>query len=90
MEGNSAMSAQQATQEPTAYDKAAKAISEGRAHAHALWVLLGDERERDLYALKPEQWEGPGEYQRVRFDDGRDVFVYIPVAKPSFRTGEQQ
>lgn len=40
---------------------------------HPLWVLLGAESARDGYALKPSPWEGPGEYQRVVYPDGRDV-----------------
>lgn len=60
------------------YDDAASAIKAGEAEAHALWVLLSDEHERDAYALKPAPWEGPGEYQRVTYADGRDVFVRVP------------
>ena len=59
----------------TAYEEAARAIAEGRAEGHALWVLLSDEHERDGYWLKPMPWEGPGEYQSVRYHDGRAGFV---------------
>ena len=59
------------------FNEARKAIFSGRAQAHELWVLLSDERQRDGYALKPSPWEGPGEYQRVTFDDGRNVLVRV-------------
>jgi hypothetical protein len=69
-----------------AYREAKKAIAEGRATGHALWVLLSDEHQRDGYALKPIPWEGAGEYQHVTFDDGRDGFVRIPGVDPSLPT----
>lgn len=52
------------------YDEACKAIAEGTAVPHALWILVSDEHQRDAYCLKPSPWEGPGEYQRVTFGDG--------------------
>lgn len=61
------------------YDEARQAIQDGRAVPHALWVLLSKESDRDGYALKPIPWEGPGEYQHVKFD-GEDCgrFVRLP------------
>jgi hypothetical protein len=38
---------------------------------HALWVIVTDQHQRDGYWLMPLQWEGPGEYQHVTLDDGR-------------------
>jgi len=64
-----------------AYHQAAKAIAAGEAEAYALWVLLSDEHQRDGYGLKPMPWEGPGEYQHVKYGDGRDGFVRIPGCK---------
>ena len=61
-----------------AYEMAARAIRAGQAKPHHLWMLLSRESDRNGYALKPVQWEGPGEYQRVVFDDGRDVLVRLP------------
>lgn len=61
----------------TGFEQAAKAIAEGQAQAHALWVLLSDPSQRDGYWLKPLVWEGPGEYQRVSFTDGRNGFVRV-------------
>lgn len=60
------------------FDEAVAAVVAGSAKANALWCLLSKESERDGYALKPVPWEGPGEYQSVSFDDGRDVYVRIP------------
>lgn len=60
------------------FDEAVAAVIAGTAKAHALWVILSKESDRDGYALKPAPWEGSGEYQRVAFNDGRDVFVRIP------------
>ncbi|WP_320196262.1 hypothetical protein RMR10_004450 [Agrobacterium rosae] len=57
-----------------------EAIARGDAQAHALWVLLSNETDRDGFWLKPLEWEGSGEYQRVSFRDGRNGFV---------KTGEQ-
>lgn len=71
------------TAAPTAgYDEAAAAIRTGQATAGSLWVLLTDEHERDAYWLKPLVWEGPGEYQRVSYTDGRDGFVRLPNYRP--------
>ena len=44
---------------------------------HTLWVLLQSKQDRDGYALKPDPWEGPGEYQQVTYSDGRDVLVKV-------------
>lgn len=60
------------------FDEAAAAIRAGKATPGALWVLLSDEHERDSFWLKPMPWEGPGEYQRVGYDDGRNGFVRLP------------
>lgn len=60
------------------FDEARKAIVSGKAHSHALWIIMSDEHQRDGYALKPLIWEGTGEYQRVTFGDGRDGFVRLP------------
>lgn len=65
----------QAAPQTTGYDEASRAIAAGQAEAHALWVLLSDEHERDGHWLKPMPWEGPGEYQRVSYVDGRNGFV---------------
>ena len=59
------------------YEEARTAIGNGVAKAHALWLLLAAEADRDGYALKPLIWEGPGEYQRVTFSDGRDGLVRV-------------
>jgi hypothetical protein len=69
-----------------AYDAATRAIRDGKAKAHALWVLLSAESDRDGYALKPIPWEGSGEYQRVTYDDGRDGFVRIPEGRQALPT----
>ncbi len=72
-----------------AFNDARRDIAAGRARAHALWVLLSREDERDGYWLKPMPWEGPGEYQHVSYADGREGFVRLPdwqslpVAKPA-------
>ncbi|QIG72965.1 hypothetical protein EVB98_043 [Rhizobium phage RHph_N3_2] len=63
--------------ESEAHKEAMREIHAGRARGHALWVILTDEHQRDRFALKPSPWEGPGEYQRVSFDDGRDVFIKV-------------
>lgn len=59
------------------YKEAARAISAGRASAAALWVILSEESQRAGCMLKPMPWEGPGEYQRVTYADGRDGFVRL-------------
>lgn len=59
------------------YDEAIRAITEGRAEPRALWVLVKDERTRDGYALKPDPWEGSGEYQHVEID-GRSRLIRLP------------
>lgn len=79
-------SAADAGSKSSAYDDAAKAIAAGEAEGRALWVLLSDEHQRDGHWLKPMPWEGSGEYQHVRFADGRDGFVRIPNGKRSLRT----
>lgn len=63
------------------FAEAAKAIEAGHAEARALWVLLAKEDERDGYDLKPMPWEGPGQYQRIVYANGRDGFVRLPVCK---------
>lgn len=64
------------------FDSALKAIRAKQAEPHALWVLLREESERDGYAIKPAPWEGPGEYQHVRyFDERGSVFVFLPTDK---------
>lgn len=63
---------------PAMHTEAMVAIRAGTAKAKALWVLLSDEHERDGYALRPLRWEGPGEYQHVEFDDGRNGLVKLP------------
>lgn len=65
------------------YQEARKAIEEGRATPHALWVLLSNESDRDGYALKPRPWEGPGEYQHVKFLGEYGHFVRLPSNAPS-------
>lgn len=60
------------------FNEAKAAIAAGNAKAHALWVLISNEHDREGYALKPSPWEGSGEYQRVHYSDGRDVLVRIP------------
>lgn len=80
------------TQSQIGYDEAKAAIAAGRAQAHALWVLLRDEHDRDGYALQPMPWEGSGEYQRVSYDDGRNGFVRLPDHKhlPIHKKDQQQ
>ena len=75
------MNATATTQTQIGFDEARKAIFAGMAKAHALWVLLRDEHQRDGYALKPMPWEGSGEYQHVSFSDGRRGFVRLPSDK---------
>jgi hypothetical protein len=65
----------------TGYEHAQTEIAAGRAKAHSLWVLLRTAEERDGYALKPNPWEGPGEYQQVSFGDGLGVFVRLPAGR---------
>ncbi|MBX5143333.1 hypothetical protein HJB79_32055 [Rhizobium lentis] len=72
--------------EGEAFKNALKEIHAGRAEAHALWVSLNDEHQRDRFAFKASPWEGPGEYQSVSFKDGRNVFIkigdrHLPVRK---------
>jgi hypothetical protein len=57
---------------------AIQAIKAGKAHGHALWQIILDASERDAYALKPEVWEGVGEYQWVHFADGTNIYVKVP------------
>jgi hypothetical protein len=71
----------------TAFGAAAKAIAAGEAKAHALWVILTDERQRDGLALKPMPWEGTGEYQHVTYADGRDGFVRVQPGERSLPIG---
>lgn len=59
------------------FENACAEIAAGRAKPHSLWVLLSKETDRDGYGLRPEVWEGPGEYQRLTHEDGRDVFVKL-------------
>lgn len=47
------------------------------AVARQLWILLGTEHDRDGYALKPQKWEGPGEYQCVEYPDGSTTLVKV-------------
>lgn len=54
--------------------------SKGEPIRHPLWVLLSDEHERDGYALKPDPWEGPGEYQRVTYPGGDSLGVLVKVS----------
>ena len=68
------------------FDNAKASIATGDAKAHPLWVVLANEHQRDGYALKPMPWEGAGEYQRVSFDDGRDLFVRIPYGEDTLPT----
>lgn len=72
------MSETQHTKTQVGFDEAVVAVVAGTAKAQSLWTLLSKESDRDGYGLKPSPWEGAGEYQRVVFDDGRDVFVRIP------------
>lgn len=62
---------------PSIQEQTHKAIARGDAQAHALWVILTNENDRDGYALKPLQWDGIGEYQHISFRDGRDGFVRV-------------
>lgn len=64
------------------YDKAMAAIKAGRAQAHALWAMLNTENDRKEFGLKPDPWEGPGEYQRVSLSaEDLGWFVRIPDGK---------
>jgi hypothetical protein len=65
----------------TAYDKAVAAIAKGIAAGHALWVVIGDESQRDRHWLKPAPWEGPGQYQHVSYIDGGHGLIRIPDGK---------
>lgn len=67
-----------------AYDKAKADIAAGRAKAHALWVILSNQHDRDGYAIRPDPWEGPGRYQHVSYGDAPlGVFIRIPIERPS-------
>lgn len=63
------------------YKAACQAIAKGTATAHPLWVLLSNEADREGFALRPMPWEGPGEYQSVKYGDGRQGFVRIPFGE---------
>jgi hypothetical protein len=65
------------------YEEAAKAILDGKAIPHALWILVDGEHARDGYALKPNPWEGPGEYQHIEFDGEYGRLVRIPLGVQS-------
>lgn len=65
------------------YDEARKAIQEGKATPHALWMILSSEHDRDGYALKPSPWEGPGEYQKVSFEGDCYRLIRLPTEAPS-------
>lgn len=71
-----------ANQTHIGFTEARREILAGRATAHFLWLLLDSEDDREGLALKPAPWEGPGEYQRVVFADGRDVLVRLPSYQP--------
>lgn len=62
----------------TGYEEARTAIRRGHAIGHALWLGVATKEQRDDFHLRPDPWEGPGEYQRVTFNDGRDVLVRLP------------
>jgi len=67
------------TQEPRAgYDEAKAAILAGTAKPHALWVLVARPDQRDGFALRPNPWEGSGEYQHVAFDDNEWRLIRLP------------
>lgn len=58
---------------------AAAEIKAGRAIAHELWAILTNPGDRDGFGLRPEVWEGPGQYQHVsRVGETLGVFVYCP------------
>lgn len=63
------------------FSGAQDAIKAGQASAHALWMLLSDEKERDEFGLKPAVWDGAGEYQRVVYSNGADVLVRVPFGE---------
>lgn len=70
---------------------AVEAIKAGRAKAHALWLILSDEKERDGYALKPCPWDGPGEYQHVSFgSESLGILVRIPDGQYSLQTAARR
>lgn len=46
-----------------------KLIEEGKANGHTLWFVLTDQKQREVYALRPAVWEGPGQYQSVEIFD---------------------
>ena len=71
---------------PLTYATAKAEIQAGRAEAHALWMLLLYPTDRDGYALKPEVWEGRGQYQHVTHQDGRSVLVHLPHDERPFLT----
>lgn len=60
------------------YDEAKAAIWAGAAKPKALWVQVGRQDQRDGYALRPNPWEGPGEYQHVAFDDDYCRLIRLP------------
>lgn len=63
----------------TGAEHAVAEIRAGRARARALWIILKHESDRDAFALKPDPWEGPGEYQMVEYDGKRfGVLVKLP------------
>lgn len=64
------------------YDKALAGIKAGKMQASALWMLLSTEADRREFGLKPDPWEGPGEYQQVS-KGGNDLgwLVRLPSGK---------
>lgn len=76
--GTPGMSAGHTPDALPAFDGAVAAIISGDAEAHNLWVLLSHESQRDGYALRPMPWEGPGQYQHIRYKNGRAGFVRLP------------
>ena len=65
-------------------EQAMKAIESGEAHGHASWLILTDLRQREHFALRPETWEGSGQYQAVHFSDRRKmILVKTPEKFPT-------
>lgn len=61
---------------------ACQEIADGKAVASALWTLLSKESDRAGYALRPDPWEGPGEYQHLERPNLTGCFVRLPDFRP--------
>jgi len=64
------------------YQTAQLEILAGNLRPHSLWMILTSETERDAYALKPQTWEGKGEYQHVsKVGESLGFLVKVPFGQ---------